>query len=79
MFFLLFPTTCFQVLGDNMDCLGTMGLMCLFFHADSFSEVVVEREVKLCCICAPGGFSPIHLILMGFVPVPVYPLYATQL
>lgn len=76
----LFPSTCFQVIGDNvLGWMGLMDLMCLFFHAYSFSEMVVEREVKLRCICAPGGFGVIHLILMGFGPIPAYLLYATQL
>lgn len=45
-------------------------VMCLFCHVCSFSEMVIEREVKCyivyLCTC---GFGLICLILMGFCPV----------
>lgn len=50
-----------------------MDVMWLFFHTYSFSEMVIEREVKCYCICAPVVFFGLmYLILMGFGPVLVY-------
>lgn len=49
-----------------------MDVIYLFFHACSFSETVIEREVKCSYICTPVVFGHIYLILTSFGPVLLY-------
>lgn len=49
-----------------------MDMMWLFFHAHCFSEMIIEREVKCYNICTTVVSGFIHVIVLGFDPVPMY-------
>lgn len=49
-----------------------MDVMCLFFHACSFSEIVMEREVNCYYICTSVILGLRYLILVGFSLVLMY-------
>lgn len=71
--FLLFPSISFWLLWDNIPVwMGSVDMMWLFFHACSFSEMVIDREVKCYYICAAVVSGLIHLLVVGFGPVFVY-------
>lgn len=70
LIFLLLSAISFWLLWDYIP--GSMDMIWLFFHACSFSEMVIEREVKCYYIYAIMVSGFIHLIVVGFGPVLIY-------